>query len=99
VIAKLHAKNISEQQHLYLLNLREASEILVGAMPHISLMFGQYAEYSHKKIPGFICVPINFKPVDLVNYVKENIGECRKHSREYCEQIKLKQKINSLVQN
>jgi len=66
---------------LHLLNLREASEILIGALPHIALMFGQYPEFNHKKIPGFICVPINFKPVDLVTFVKDNVSECRKLSR------------------
>ena len=98
MIAKLHGKSISER-HLHLLNLREVSETLVGAMPHIALMFGQYTGCDHKKIPGFICVPVNFKAADLVTFVKENVVECRKLSREHSERVKLKQKLDSLAQN
>jgi len=62
-------------------------------------MFGLYDEYSYKKVPGFFCVPVNFKTAELLNFVKENIAECRSYSVDYCKKIKMKQKIDTLIKN
>jgi hypothetical protein len=80
----LHGDNKTIKKHQYLLSLREVNSLLCGGHPHIGLMFGK-AKYGHTEVPGFINVPANFNEVELLNYVKTNVAECRKKAKKHVE--------------
>lgn len=50
-------------------------------------MFGT-DKYSHTNVPGFINVPSNFNQNDLLDYVRNNVSECRKIAKKHIEEVK-----------
>ena len=80
-----------------MLTLREANQLLGGAPPHIGLMFHSQKSYDFKQLPGFMHVPYNFDAHELLDYVKNNVQECRQLARDHCEKVRLQEKVQKAV--
>jgi hypothetical protein len=49
--------------------LKDINEMLISTTPQLHLMFTNATEYSHDKLPGYICVPFGFDPKALKSYL------------------------------
>lgn len=98
-VKKLHGEKNLPRKHLYHLTMRDVNDFLVGGHPHINLMFGPPGSgYHSNKQPGFINVPANFDSVELKEFVREHVGQCREAAKVHCEKERVKAKVREMLQ-
>jgi hypothetical protein len=85
VVGKLHGRRVNDEKFkTFVMQMREISDLLMGASPNISLMFYPGNGYSHTMLPGFIHVPVQFTSNSLGHYVKEHVNICRRNAQDHC---------------